>query len=70
MENREIPALDKLSSNLIVAQPIIYYSCPDCGKQMECEYNFDDSKTYLICSECKKVFTLILKEVDKKLRKE
>ncbi len=68
IKNREIPALEKIGNNVIVVNPYIYYRCPDCGKEMVCEYNFDDSQNYIICLKCKKVFVLILKEVKKQFR--
>ena len=69
MENKEIPALCKLGNGAFVVTPSIYYQCPDCKKEMNCEYNSEDSQYYLICLGCNKVFSLVLKEVDKKLNK-
>lgn len=63
--NKQIPALSKLAkTGRIVVTPSIYYSCPDCGNQMRNEYNFDDSEEQLICLKCKKVYRLILKEIN------
>ena len=69
MGNKEIPALEKLSNGVKVVNLNINYSCPYCKKDMICEYNFDDSQNYIVCLDCKKVFNLILKEVNKKLNK-
>lgn len=66
MKKEEIKALTKLNNGVRVVTPSIYYQCPNCKKAMITEYNFEDSEEYIICIECKKVYSLILKEVDKK----
>ncbi len=66
-KTKEVKALTKLENGVRVVTPSIYYQCPDCKKAMVTEYNFDDSEEYIICIECNKVYSLVLKEVKNKL---